>query len=265
MPELPEVETVVRALRPHLVGRRIVSARFSCPRILRGQPEAMKAGVEGRRVTSVSRFGKHIVIALDEGASYLAVHLGMTGRLLIARKPGPYTHAQFRLDKGLMIYDDPRQFGRIEVGERPPLRIQKLGPEPLEVEAPDLVELLRGRQAMVKPLLLNQRFLRGLGNIYTDEALFRAGIHPRAVASQLSRRRALRLHTAIVDVLSAAIEQGGSSVSDYVDAEGRKGFFQFSHLVYQKTGQPCTKCGALIRRTLVAQRGTHFCPRCQRP
>ena len=264
MPELPEVETVVRTLRPRLVGRRIVSVQFSCARILRGDPEAMRAGVEGRRVTAVSRFGKHIVIELDGGAWHLAVHLGMTGRLLFARKPGPYTHAQFRLDKGLLIYDDPRQFGRIETCEEPPSRIQKLGPEPLEIGAADFAERLRGRNAMIKPLLLNQQFLRGLGNIYTDEALFRAGIHPRAIASRLSPRRARRLHRAITEVLSAAIEQGGSSVSDYVDAEGRKGFFQFSHLVYQKTGQPCANCRASIRRILVGQRGTHFCPRCQR-
>jgi formamidopyrimidine-DNA glycosylase len=194
----------------------------------------------------------------------LLVHLGMTGKLLLEEAPGAYTRALFALDRGLLCYDDVRMFGRIELAERLPARISRLGPEPLAVSADELYKLLRAHRSQIKPLLLNQSFLRGLGNIYTDEALFRARIHPRAIASHLSRERAARLHQAIVEVLTMAIERGGSSISDYVDAEGRKGWFQFSHQVYQKTGEPCPCCSTPIRRILVAQRGTHYCPKCQR-
>jgi formamidopyrimidine-DNA glycosylase len=164
----------------------------------------------------------------------------------------------------LLCYNDVRMFGRIELAETLPARLRRLGPEPLEVSAGELYKLLRSRRSQIKPLLLNQAFLRGLGNIYTDEALFRACIHPRAIASHLSRERARRLHKAIVEVLTQAIQRGGSSISDYVDAEGRKGWFQLAHQVYQKTGEPCPRCATPIRRTLVAQRGTHYCPKCQK-
>jgi formamidopyrimidine-DNA glycosylase len=163
------------------------------------------------------------------------------------------------------VYDDPRQFGRIEFGESLPARVAVLGPEPLGVTVEEFLARLRGRKARIKPLLLNQRFLRGLGNIYADEALFRAGIHPRAIASRLSRRRAAELHQVIRELLELAIAHGGSSISDYVDAEGRKGSFQMLHQVYAREGKPCIVCSAPIRRILVAQRGTHYCPRCQRP
>ena len=140
----------------------------------------------------------------------------------------------------------------------------RLGPEPLEVAVEDFAVALRGRKTSIKALLLNQMFLRGIGNIYADEALFRAGIHPQASASKIRGERARRLHGAIVEVLTEAIEAGGSSISDYVDAQGRKGFFQFSHRVYQRTGEPCVTCGSKVRRVLVAQRSSHFCPKCQK-
>lgn len=263
MPELPEVETVVRALRPHVVGRRILSAEFRQKRVLKGPPSRSASLLAGRRIAGICRRGKFIVFDLEN--LYLTVHLGMTGRLLLAHEPWKHTHAVFHLECGLMVYDDPRQFGRIEVSETVPPRVASLGPDALTIPPAEFVRLLRSRRSMIKPLLLNQRFLGGMGNIYTDESLFRAGIHPRAIASRLGAPRVLRLHAAIAEVLEAAIRQGGSSVSDYVDAEGRKGFFQSEHRVYQKTGEPCTVCGNPIRRILVAQRGTHYCPRCQRP
>jgi len=263
VPELPEVETVVRALRPHVAGQRILSVEFRQPRILSGSPGRAARLLAGRRIAAVSRHGKFIVFDLE--GLYLIVHLGMTGRLLLAREPWKHTHAVFRLERDLLLYDDPRQFGRIEVSETLPARVASLGPDALSVEAADFAGLLRARRSMIKPLLLNQRFLRGMGNIYTDEALYRAGIHPRAIASRLSRPRVLRLHAAMRQILEAAIRQGGSSVSDYVDAEGRKGFFQFEHRVYQKTGEPCPGCGRPIRRILVGQRATHYCPKCQHP
>jgi formamidopyrimidine-DNA glycosylase len=263
MPELPEVETVVRSLGP-LAGRRILSAEFRCPRILRGaDPERMAASLQGRRIAGVKRYGKFILASLD-GGGYLVVHLGMTGRLLLEATPGKHTHAIFTLDRGVLLYDDSRQFGCVQFSEDLPARLSKLGPEPLEIGFGDFASALRRRKARVKALLLDQRFLRGLGNIYADEALFRAGIHPLAVASRLPSARARRLHQAIVAVLTEAIAAGGSSISDYVDAQGREGFFQSSHRVYQRTGEPCVTCGTPVRRILVSQRSSHFCPACQK-
>jgi formamidopyrimidine-DNA glycosylase len=199
-----------------------------------------------------------------EGGGYLAVHLGMTGRLLLGGPAGKHTHAILTLDRGVLLYDDSRQFGCIQFSEAFPERVSKLGPEPLEVPFADFAAALKRRKTRIKALLLNQSFLRGLGNIYADESLFRAGIHPLAVAARLRGDRAGRLHEAIIAVLTEAIAAGGSSISDYVDAQGRKGFFQLSHRVYQRTGEPCVTCGTPIRRLLVAQRSSHFCPKCQK-
>jgi len=264
VPELPEVETVARSIAP-LVGRRIVGAEFRCLRILRGgDPDEMAAAVEGRRIAGVRRYGKFIVLSLERGG-YLLVHLGMTGRLLLGGPAGKHTHAILTLDRGgVLLYDDSRQFGRLQFSREFPQRLERLGPEPLEVPFDDFAAALRRRKTRIKALLLNQDFLRGLGNIYADEALFRAGIHPLAIASRIRGDRALRLHRAIAAVLTEAIAAGGSSISDYVDAQGRKGFFQFSHRVYQRTGEACVDCGTPIRRILVAQRSSHFCPRCQK-
>ena len=263
MPELPEVETITRTLAPRLRGRRIVSAEFTCLRVLRGDPDSTAAALAGRKIRGVQRHGKFIEIQLDGGRSF-TVHLGMTGKLLMNATPGRHTHATLVLDRGTLLYDDSRQFGRLELSEGLPARVQKLGPEPLEVTLDDFTTLLRARKSRIKALLLNQRFLRGIGNIYADEALFRAGIHPLAIAARLRKDRVKRLHKAIRQVLGEAIDAGGSSISDYVDVDGRQGSFQVRHNVYQKTGEPCPKCGGKIRRTLVAQRGTHFCLRCQK-
>ena len=263
MPELPEVETVVRSIA-RLKGRRIVSAEFTCLRVLRGgDPDRMAASLVGRKITGFKRYGKFIVASLDSGA-YLMIHLGMTGKLLLGGAPGRHTHAVFNLDRGVLRYEDQRQFGKLEVSRGLPARVEKLGPEPLEVTLAEFARLLKRRNARIKSVLLDQRFVRGVGNIYADETLFRAGIHPLAIAARLRGERVGRLHQAMVEVLTQAIAKGGSSISDYVDAEGRRGFFQFEHRVYQRTGEPCLTCGATIRRTLVAQRGTHYCPKCQR-
>ncbi|MBV8905061.1 MAG: bifunctional DNA-formamidopyrimidine glycosylase/DNA-(apurinic or apyrimidinic site) lyase [Acidobacteriia bacterium] len=263
MPELPEVETVARSIAP-LVGRRILSAEFRCPRILRGSdPESMAASLAGRKIGAIQRYGKFLLVSL-RGGGYLVVHLGMTGRLLLGGVPGKHTHAILTLDRGLLLYDDPRQFGCFQFSAEFPERVARLGPEPLEITLEDFVAGLRRRKTRIKALLLNQTFLRGMGNIYADEALFRASIHPLALAARIRGDRARCLHVAIREVLQEAIEAGGSSISDYVDAEGRRGFFQFSHRVYQRTGEPCVACGTPIRRILVAQRSSHFCPKCQK-
>jgi formamidopyrimidine-DNA glycosylase len=263
MPELPEVETVARSIAP-LIGRRILAAEFRCLRVLRGgDPHRMAACLEGRRIAGVKRYGKFLLLSL-EGGGYLLVHLGMTGRLLLGGAAGKHTHAILTLDQGVLLYDDSRQFGCLQYSAEFPERIAKLGPEPLEVMQADFVAALRRRKSRIKALLLNQSFLRGLGNIYADEALFRAGIHPMAISSRIRVDRARRLYDAIGAVLSEAIAAGGSSISDYVDAQGRQGFFQFQHRVYQRAGEPCLTCRTPIRRVLVAQRSSHFCPKCQK-
>jgi formamidopyrimidine-DNA glycosylase len=238
-----------------MAGRRIVGAEFPGRRVLRGEVPDLA----GRRITEVRRHGKLVAIACDGGV--LVIHLGMTGRLLAGGERGPYTRAVFTLEDGTVMFDDIRQFGSVRWLEEPP---DTLGPDPLEIAAADLASRLRERRGRIKPLLLDQSFLRGIGNIYADEILFRARIHPKAAAGRLSAGRARALHAAMLEVLSEAIERGGSSVSNYVDSEGRKGSFQLLHRVYRKTGLPCPECGTPIRRIVMSQRGTHYCPRCQR-
>jgi len=263
VPELPEVETVVRTIRPAVEGRTIARARILAPRIVCRDYKRVERRIPGRAILSVRRHGKHILIELS-GGSFLTIHLGMTGRLLANGKPGAFTRAVFELDSGVLIYDDVRQFGRIGLHDSLPDRIRRLGPDALSVSCEEFLAALRRRKARVKPLLLNQEVLAGLGNIYADEALFAARIHPRAIASRLSRRRARALYEAVYGTLQRAIDSRGSSISNYVDADGREGSFQFEHKVYQRTGEPCARCGSRIRRIVMAQRGTHYCPRCQR-
>jgi formamidopyrimidine-DNA glycosylase len=262
MPELPEVETVVRTLRPAIIGRLILNAEFGKSRVLIGSPARTIRALAGRRIKSIERYGKFIGIRLDRG--WLVVHLGMTGKLLVSAERTKWTHAIFTLDSGVLHYDDQRQFGRIEYGEELPERVVALGPEPLEVPLDEFARRLRARKSPIKAVLLNQAVVRGVGNIYADELLFRAGVHPRRIAGSLRKERVEGIYHAMREVLQEAIDSRGSSVSNYVDAEGRKGSFQQAHRVYRRHGQPCLNCGKPISRILVAQRGTHFCSRCQR-
>ncbi len=311
MPELPEVENVVRSLRPHLVGCIIASISAArnpagiparpdtrsttrsatrstgaaLTRILRTPLRRLRNQLTGARIESVERYGKNILLACRhpdrrEATFSLRVHLGMTGRLIwesAAEPRSPHTHLVIELqdgalnDGGFLHYTDIRQFGEIELihlsGESAGDKLffnGRLGPDPLEITFVEFARLLRPRRARIKSLLLDQHFLRGLGNIYVDESLFRARIHPASIAAQLGRPRAERLYRHIRQTLEEAIAAGGSSISDYVDGQGRPGSFQQSHQVYQRTGEPCPRCGARIRRILIASRGTHFCPRCQR-
>ena len=262
MPELPEVECVVRSLRPWLEGRRIEAVEIHSPLVTGGDPGWISRFLPGRFIEAVRRRGKFILLELSEGCC--AVHLRMTGRLLWQGEEGPYTRAVIRFGHGRLLLDDIRQFARIYAGPVPPEPVARLGPDALEVTADEFRRRLSGRRRRIKPLLLDQRFLAGLGNIYADEALHRAGIHPLQPAAALSARRAEHLHKAIIEVLQEAIAAGGSSISDYVDGAGRKGGFQLQHRVYGREGRPCPLCGAAVRRIVVAQRGTWFCPRCQR-
>ncbi|MBI4443532.1 MAG: bifunctional DNA-formamidopyrimidine glycosylase/DNA-(apurinic or apyrimidinic site) lyase [Acidobacteria bacterium] len=288
MPELPEVETIVRSIRPLILGRRITGVAFGALpsngatgphrlRVLSGVPQEFVRSVCGSRIEQIRRYGKNIVLQLRPAGTNqpcsLIVHLGMTGRLTCESTPdfqSRHTHLVFSLDSGndshatWLHYTDIRQFGRLSLTFDSSQVLAALGPDPLKISFEDFFERLHSRRVMAKSLLLNQRFLRGLGNIYADECLYRAGIHPETRASRLSRQRASRLFQAIRATLRLAIARGGSSVSNYVDGRGRRGSFQDLHRVYRRTGQPCCRCGASIRRILIASRSTHYCPRCQR-
>lgn len=258
MPELPEVETVRRSLEPFLAGRRVVELRFLSPLVAGGRQRELASAVAGQTIHAVSRAGKHLLLNLDRGA--LDIHLRMTGKLLWNVQPGVHARAVLVLDAGTLVFDDIRQFGRFvwRVG-RPPV-----GPDALDVEVTEFTRLLRAHRRTIKPLLLDQTVLAGLGNIYVDEILFGAGIHPKARSVTVSQRRLAKLHEVMKRVLLEAIDAGGSSISDYVNAAGQPGRFQERHCVYGKTGEPCPHCGTPIRRIVVTQRGTHFCPSCQK-
>lgn len=261
MPELPEVETVRRSLEPCLRGRRIVAARFLSPLVADHRPDELAARLAGAVITGCERLGKHLLVRLAGGT--LDIHLRMTGKLLWNAVPGPHARAVLELDEGRVVFDDVRQFGRMRWrpgGADPP----GLGPDALGLPLERFRQCLQGRRARIKPLLLDQAVIAGLGNIYVDEALFRARIHPLAAAARLGPRRVARLHEAVADVLAEALAAGGSSISNYVDGRGERGRFQERHQVYGRAGEPCTRCGAPVRRIIVAQRGTHFCAACQR-
>jgi formamidopyrimidine-DNA glycosylase len=258
MPELPEVETVVRTLQPHLPGRRILAAEFTSRFVTPGDRPALAKKFTGRTIQSLARRGKFIVMQLDQGT--LTVHLGMTGRLLMDGATDEHTHGLFTLDTGTLVYRDPRQFGRILADHD----LSRLGPEPLEVSLEEFTTRMKSHKTRVKALLLNQAFVAGVGNIYADEILFAAQVHPLALAAKLSKPRIAAIYQAMREILGVAIQQGGSSISDYVDANGKAGWFQLQHQAYGREGEPCTRCGGAIRKITVVQRGTHYCPRCQR-
>jgi formamidopyrimidine-DNA glycosylase len=255
VPELPEAETIIRSLRRQVEGKRIVAVDFRAKRVSKDDP----AQLAGRRVESLGRYGKQILFELDEG--YLLVKLGMTGRLLWGSEPTQYTRALMEFEHGHVCFDDIRQFGSMNVLGEPP---SAYGPDPFEIGPSEFAARLRAHDTEVKKLLLDQHFIRGVGNIYADEALFRAGVHPRRRTRRMRADSACGLHATIVEVLETAISQRGSSISDYVDAAGERGNYQQAHQVYGREGEPCPQCGAPIRRIVVGQRSAHFCSRCQR-
>jgi formamidopyrimidine-DNA glycosylase len=275
MPELPEVETIACGVHERVLGDRIVQAWFASHREpFKTPPQQQAAGLEGRFFLGVHRTGKHIVCELGDssGSEALAqwiVHLGMTGRLLVTSPDAPvaaHTHARLLLASGREVrFVDPRRFGRLEFCDlRRSAGFSSRGAEPLTIEREAFAALFRGRKLSIKAALLNQALLTGVGNIYADESLFHACIRPTRKAGRLTRVELERLREVLREVLQHAIRLGGSSVSDYVDANGVKGFFQLEHCVYQRDGLPCTRCETPIRRILLAGRGTHFCPKCQR-
>ncbi len=263
MPELPEVETVVRSISPYITGHVIQRAEVFSHRVTRGNFAATTKGLKGKSIQKVRRQGKQMFMHLNRGVLYM--HLGMTGKLLWNGERTKYARAILELDNGTLIFDDIRQFGRVEYFAEIPDFLARSGPDALTVSAAEFLERLKRHSGHIKPLLLNQTFIGGVGNIYADESLFGARIHPRARASRLSKARAEELHRQIVAILELAIQHRGSSISNYVDADGAGGSYQQQHNVYGRKGEPCPRCGTAVRRIVLGQRGTHYCPHCQRP
>ena len=303
MPELPEVETVARGLDKHIAGDTIESVWLGeKPEPLKSSAQEIASVLEHSRIARVRRVGKHIVFDLEragtqvsktarhgaamrsktQGAPALTgcetweraqwiVHLGMTGQLLIASpatEAAKHTHAVLKLGSGRELrFVDPRRFGRlavVRIGPDGGAGFAAPGDEPLDARIDRFIALFRHRKTPIKSALLNQKLLSGVGNIYADEALFRAKVRPRRRASSLTGDELRQLHAALKVVLRQAIKAGGSSVSDYVDAEGRAGFFQLKHKVYGREGQPCLVCKTPIKRVIIAGRSSHYCPHCQK-
>ena len=269
MPELPEVETIANGVHQRIHGQTIRSIWTSNkPQTFKSPPDEIIDVLTGSRIESVHRVGKTIVVDLSrkkKPAQFL-VHLGMTGRLLVSTLDTPvppHTHAILSLSSGKELrFVDPRRFGRLSV-VAPDTKYEGPGAEPLTIPLDDFIALFRNRKTPIKAALLNQSLLHGVGNIYADEALFHAGIRPTRHAAHLTRDELTRLRAALIKVLTEAIQLGGSSVSDYVDADGVAGFFQLHHHVYSRTSQPCRICGTPIKRVVVGGRSTHYCPTCQ--
>lgn len=270
MPELPEVETIVRDLAGSIVGRRIDRAEVRLAKMTPAPPGvAFSRAVAGQRIESVSRRGKYAVIGLASGR-LLVTSLRMTGRLVVACPAHPEdrgTHVILRFDDGSELrFSDVRTFGRMRLVEPFDPWDRELGLEPLSsgFTRQAFIGMLAGRTTPVKALLLDQRRIAGIGNIYACEALWEARIRPSRPARALTKPAIRRLHHAVVDVLTRAIELRGTSVDDYVDADGLRGGFQNVLSVYGRLSEPCPRCGAPIVRTVLAQRGTWWCRRCQR-
>ena len=281
MPELPEVETVVRDLRPQLAGRRIESVQLTRDPAIRKRivrypnPTRFVRRLRGRTIRSVERRGKYLVMPLDHDGERLVVHLGMTGHLRVwepEETPVKHTHFRALLDSGLELrYDDPRQFGRLLLGTQDELVAgrafpAKLGPEPIhgDLTEAEFDKIVKSRRRPIKSALLDQSFLAGVGNIYADEACFRAGIRPSRWTHRLTARERRALYGAIQEVLENSIAARGSSVINYVDAYGLRGTNQEKLLVYGRSGEPCVRCGTPLQGTRLAGRGTVYCRKCQR-
>jgi formamidopyrimidine-DNA glycosylase len=274
MPELPEVETIVADLRPHLVGRTIVHCDLRFPSIVRHpEPERFIDSITGLRIEGIGRRGKFMLIALGAGR-LLVVHLGMSGQLRLADPAAEieiHTHVILDLDDGKQLrYRDPRRFGRLLLGSEDELltsgTLPRLGPEPLDplFDADELFRRIRHRRAPLKAVLLDQATIAGVGNIYADESLYRARLRPDRAAGSLSRKSVRRLHESLRESLETAIRNRGSSVDTYRDAWGDLGTQQESLLVYGRAGEPCFTCGRPLSIVRIAGRTTVFCRRCQR-
>ncbi len=270
MPELPEVETTARELRPHLIGRQITGAAVYWPRsIACPSPEGFLSLVRGRRILNVTRRGKYLVLPLTDGWTLL-IHLRMTGNLRVQpvdRPVDPHTRVVLSLDDGRALhFTDQRKFGRLWLVQDPETVLGGLGPEPLDrsFTARDLAARLRGRRTPIKAALLDQHCIAGLGNIYADEVLFAARIDPRRPADSLTDGEIRRLHAAIRTILAEAIRARGSTLQNYRPPTAESGRFQERLQVFRRAEEPCPVCGTPVQRIRLAQRSTFFCPHCQR-
>ena len=288
MPELPEVETIARGLNQRISGDVIESIWLGeKPEPLKSPALEIASALENTRIVTVRRMGKHIVFDLErvertpskgrksrallkpsnsEAKIQFIVHLGMSGRLQVCDPQSEilkHTHAILKLASGRELrFVDPRRFGRLSVAVSGDFEAGGL--EPLEADVEGFISLFRGRKTPIKSALLNQKLLRGVGNIYADESLFRAGIRPRRRASSLTREQLARLFTSVQEVLREAIALGGSSISDYVNSDGEEGFFQLKHRVYGREGEPCLVCKSPIKRIVIGGRSSHYCAKCQK-
>lgn len=278
MPELPEVETVARGLQREIAGRKILSVALGKTDFI-DDPATVERELPGRTILRVERYGKFLLLRLsaptDRGASEeeaaLLVHLGMTGSLMprpASEVPLKHTHVVMLLDDGRELrYIDPRRFGRMAylTGEALRGELRRFGADPLDAGLTEFAERIRGRRARIKALLLDQSVLRGVGNIYADESLWKAKIHPARLGAQLKREQVEELRAVLQAILKKAILLRGSSISDFLDAEGLPGEYQRHHRVYGREGKACFRCRAIIRRAIVAGRSSYFCPKCQPP
>jgi formamidopyrimidine-DNA glycosylase len=280
MPELPEVETVARGLRLTVLGRRILSVTLRKTDFI-DDPSLIERHLPGRRIEAVERYGKFMLLRLsaaqgeensangDSAPAALLVHLGMTGHIASTAVAEPWekhTHAGFALDDGRELrYTDARRFGRLAYLSEAllPAELEGFGADPLEVTAEEFATRIRSRHSRIKALLLNQTVLRGVGNIYADESLWRAKIHPAKLGAGVNKKQAAVLHRALQAILKKAIVMRGSSIANFVDGEGKPGEYQQHHRAYGREGEKCYRCGTIIRRAIVAGRSSYFCPKCQ--
>jgi formamidopyrimidine-DNA glycosylase len=281
MPELPEVETVARGLQHSVAGRRIVSVALGKTDFI-DDPGALEVHLPGRTIERVERYGKFMLLRLSPVSSdlkrptnggaqpaSLLVHLGMTGQLApcpAGQECRKHTHVWLSLDDGRELrYVDSRRFGRMAflTGDALEKELPAFGADPLEVSAEEFVARIRSRHARIKALLIDQSVLRGVGNIYADESLWRARIHPAKLGTQLSKEQSIALRRSLQDILRKAILLRGSSISDFRDAEDKPGEYQQHHRAYGREGERCYRCKTTIRRAIVAGRSSYFCPRCQ--
>ncbi|MCS4534166.1 bifunctional DNA-formamidopyrimidine glycosylase/DNA-(apurinic or apyrimidinic site) lyase [Neisseria montereyensis] len=275
MPELPEVETTLRGISPHIEGKTVAEVVVRQPKLRFPVPSDLAETLRGERVLSCARRAKYLLIHFKTGV--LLIHLGMSGSLRIfhpdhpkAAHPDKHDHADIVFEDGTLLrYHDPRRFGMIlwfaGAAEHHPL-LASLGPEPLEAEfnADYLYDKLHKQKRAIKTALMDNAVVVGVGNIYANESLFQAGISPKRPANQITRKECAELVEIIRAVLKRAIAAGGSTLRDFVDSEGNSGYFQQEYTVYGRHNQPCVKCGSLIRKETIGQRGTFYCAHCQK-